>query len=81
MAMWVPEVERGHNGVSQLFRIPNVINLNDAICVSEQEPHTPQSCWSVDDLEGVLGFGVGITDVIQRIISHWRDATDGERAT
>ena len=35
---------------------------------------------SVGDLEGVLGFEVGITDVLPRVISTEKNATDDERA-
>ena len=38
MAMWIPEVERGLNDVSQLFRVlrlSSLINRNDAVRVED----------------------------------------------
>ena len=38
MAMWIPEVERGHNDVSQSFRVlkcSSLINRNDAVRVED----------------------------------------------
>jgi hypothetical protein len=48
MAVWVPEIECGHNGVSKLFcvlKLSSLINPDDAVRVSGQGPRTPQSCW------------------------------------